>query len=248
MSARIKPRLTYANVVASIALFGVLAGGGAYAATKIGPKDIKTNAVRAKHIKGKQVRAKHITNNAVLTKHISDGAVDSNKLADDSVTSATVADDSLTGADIDEATLDGSLIDVRKVEGDDAVFLPQPATPGTTDEVVLIERGPLTVRAECANVAGAVEGRVTIENDNVEMALFKNSGTATVFPVTFPTTRHVIVSAQSGGPSFASESADYVAFTHAQGADSVGIGGQAAVLVALGVGAGCEIGAFGFIG
>lgn len=47
---RIKPHLSYANVVSSIALFAVL-GGGAYAASKIGPEDIKKNAVRTKHIK-----------------------------------------------------------------------------------------------------------------------------------------------------------------------------------------------------
>lgn len=53
----IRPKLTYANVVATIALFGMVAGGGAYAASKIGPKDIAKNAVRSKHIKDGQVKA-----------------------------------------------------------------------------------------------------------------------------------------------------------------------------------------------
>jgi hypothetical protein len=39
-------RLTYANAMATIAVFGVLAGGGAYAASKIGAGDIAKNAVR----------------------------------------------------------------------------------------------------------------------------------------------------------------------------------------------------------
>jgi hypothetical protein len=47
--------LTYANVVATLAAFGVLAGGGAYAASKIGAEDIKRNAIRTKHIKGGEV-------------------------------------------------------------------------------------------------------------------------------------------------------------------------------------------------
>ena len=59
MLHQLRRRITYANVMATIAVFGVLAGGGAYAASKIGPKDIKKNAVRAKHIKKDQVRAKH---------------------------------------------------------------------------------------------------------------------------------------------------------------------------------------------
>jgi hypothetical protein len=42
--------------MATIAVFGVLAGGGAYAAYKIGPSDISKNAVRSKHIKKGQVK------------------------------------------------------------------------------------------------------------------------------------------------------------------------------------------------
>jgi len=56
----IKRHLSYANVMSTIAVFAVL-GGGAYAAGKIGPKDIGKNAVRSEHIKKKQVRAKHIS-------------------------------------------------------------------------------------------------------------------------------------------------------------------------------------------
>jgi hypothetical protein len=60
-----RPRLTYANVVSSIALFGVLAGGGAYAASKIGPNDIKNSAVKSRHIDGKAVKAADIALGAV---------------------------------------------------------------------------------------------------------------------------------------------------------------------------------------
>ena len=70
---RLGVRLSYANVMATIAVFGVLAGGGAYAASKIGPREIGKNAVRAKHIKKA----------AVKTPKITDGAVTAAKLADD---------------------------------------------------------------------------------------------------------------------------------------------------------------------
>jgi hypothetical protein len=47
-----KPRrLSYANVTATIALVAALGMGGAYAADKIGSKDIGKNAVKSKHIK-----------------------------------------------------------------------------------------------------------------------------------------------------------------------------------------------------
>lgn len=61
----IRPRLTYANVVSSIALFGVLAAGGAYAASKIGSNDIKKNAVKSRHIDGKAVKTTDIARGAV---------------------------------------------------------------------------------------------------------------------------------------------------------------------------------------
>jgi hypothetical protein len=54
---KVRSRLTYANVMSTIAVFGVLAGGGAYAASKIGADDIAKNAVRSKHIKQRQVKA-----------------------------------------------------------------------------------------------------------------------------------------------------------------------------------------------
>lgn len=67
----IRGRLSYANVMATIAVFGVIAGGGAYAASKIGADDIAKNAVRAKHIK----------KGAVKKGKIADGAVSTAKLA-----------------------------------------------------------------------------------------------------------------------------------------------------------------------
>jgi hypothetical protein len=52
--ARIRPHLTYANVISTFCLFIVL-GGGAYAAGTIGSDDIKDNAVHSRHIKNGQV-------------------------------------------------------------------------------------------------------------------------------------------------------------------------------------------------
>jgi hypothetical protein len=81
MRTRLKP--TYANVMSTIAVFGVLAGGGAYAASEVGSRDIAPNAVRAKHVKKGQVKAKHIARNAIGTSRIRDGAVTTAKLADE---------------------------------------------------------------------------------------------------------------------------------------------------------------------
>ena len=58
MSA-IRARLTFANVMASVAVFAALAGG-AYAAATIDAGDIKKNAVRTKHIKNGEVNARDL--------------------------------------------------------------------------------------------------------------------------------------------------------------------------------------------
>ena len=69
MLERPRLKLSYANVMATLAMFAVR-GGGAYAAATIGAGDIKKNAVRSKHIK----------KNAVKTPKIKNGAVTANKL------------------------------------------------------------------------------------------------------------------------------------------------------------------------
>lgn len=60
MRERVRPRLTYANVMSSVAAFIALGGGAVWAAAQIGADDIKRKAVRAKHIKPDAVRTKHL--------------------------------------------------------------------------------------------------------------------------------------------------------------------------------------------
>jgi hypothetical protein len=79
MDARFRPRITYANVTATIALFLVL-GGGAYAAFSL-PK------------------------NSVGTKQLKNGAVTTAKLHNRAVKGSKVANKSLTGSQINSSTL-----------------------------------------------------------------------------------------------------------------------------------------------
>jgi hypothetical protein len=74
-------RLTYANVVASLALFLALGGGVVWAAGKIGAKGLKANAVTAGKIKRNAVTNSKIRGNAVTAAKIKSGAVDIAKLA-----------------------------------------------------------------------------------------------------------------------------------------------------------------------
>lgn len=65
MGVRISERLTYANVMATIAVFGVLAGGSAYAVSKIDTSDIARRAVTAKKIDREAVTSGKLASNAV---------------------------------------------------------------------------------------------------------------------------------------------------------------------------------------
>ena len=100
MRARLRPRLSYANVMASIAVFIALSGG-AYAAINlpegsVTSKEIAKNAVRAKQIAKRAVRKKELARNAVRSRKIKDGRVKASDLGDASVTSPKLADTAVT--------------------------------------------------------------------------------------------------------------------------------------------------------
>ncbi len=67
----IRKRLSYANVASTIALFAVVAGGGAYAASQIETSDIKNKAITTKKL----------ARGAVSGAKLADGAVSTSKLA-----------------------------------------------------------------------------------------------------------------------------------------------------------------------
>lgn len=85
----IRRRLTYANVVASLALFLAIAGGSAFAATQLAK-----NSVGAKQLK----------KNAVTAAKIKKEAVTSAKLKKASVTGSKIKAGTITGSQINPAT------------------------------------------------------------------------------------------------------------------------------------------------
>jgi hypothetical protein len=62
---QIRKRLSYANVMSSIAVFLVLGGGAAFAASKIGSHQLKSNSVTTAKIKKEAVTTAKIKKNAV---------------------------------------------------------------------------------------------------------------------------------------------------------------------------------------
>jgi hypothetical protein len=88
----VRRHFSYANVMATIAVFIAL-GGGAYALS------LPKNSVKSKNIAKRAVKARHIAKKAVKARHIAAGAVGRNAIADGAIDSAKVQDGSLLGAD-----------------------------------------------------------------------------------------------------------------------------------------------------
>jgi hypothetical protein len=126
----IRKRLTYANVMSSLAVFMVLGGGAAVAANgglpkgSVGTPQLKKNAVKTPKIApsavktgklGKQaVKAGKLANGAVLPGKIANGAVLTDKLAGDAVTTEKIGPDAVTtgklaGGAVTSAKVDGSI-------------------------------------------------------------------------------------------------------------------------------------------
>ncbi len=83
---QIRKRLTYANVMSSIAVFLMLGGATAFAANKIGANQLKANSVKTGKIVKEAVKAGKLAKNAVTTPKIANLAVTTEKIANDAVT------------------------------------------------------------------------------------------------------------------------------------------------------------------
>lgn len=102
---QIRRHLTYANVMSSIAVFLMLGGATAFAATKIGANEIKANSIKTGKIVKEAVVSGKIKNGAVTESKIADGAVTTNKIADGAVTTSKIVNDAVTGDKVKESTL-----------------------------------------------------------------------------------------------------------------------------------------------
>jgi hypothetical protein len=96
----VRKRITYANVMSSLAVFLVLGGATAFAATKIGSNEIKANSIITGKIKKEAVTAGKIKNAAVTGGKLADGSVNGAKILDGSVAEADIANEAVGNAKI----------------------------------------------------------------------------------------------------------------------------------------------------
>lgn len=80
-----RPRLTYANIASTLALFLALGGGAAYAAEKVHSDDIAAKAVKSSDLAPGAVRTANVFKRAIVSGKLALGAVRSNQIADGAV-------------------------------------------------------------------------------------------------------------------------------------------------------------------
>jgi hypothetical protein len=115
-----RPKLSYANVVSTLALFIALTGATAYAATKLPAKSvgepqlrpgavtadkIRRNAVTAPKIKEGAIKQGKLANGSITAAKLTLNSVTSGSLTASSVTNEKIAPDSVTGEKVLESTL-----------------------------------------------------------------------------------------------------------------------------------------------
>jgi len=165
---QIRKRLTYANVMSSIAVFLVLGGATAFAASQLGK-----NSVGTKQLKKNAVTAAKIKKNAITTVKVKNGAI----------TGAKVKAGSLTGSNINLSTLGtvpsantansaGTANSANSVAGriPFSVFM----NAGLHD---IANVGPFSVKARCIiNNAGSDEAQLLLFTSVNGAAMDDNNG------------------------------------------------------------------------
>jgi hypothetical protein len=162
---QIRKRLTYANVMSSIAVFLVLGGASAYAAKKIGSNEIKGNSITTGKIKKNAVTTAKIKKNAITTAKIKNGAVDGSK----------VKDGSLTGSDINSATL-GTVPLATSATNVNGIAISQfgERSAGGTAEKDVFNNGHLRVTFACDGGGNITVNAYTL-SDHASIQAYGNS-------------------------------------------------------------------------
>jgi hypothetical protein len=160
MLRRLRSRLTYANVMATIAVFIALATGGAYAANEWNGSNIQDGTLTGADIKdlslglpdygANSISTGKLKDQDVRTQDLRELGVTNSKIAWDSVSSGKVINNNLTGDDINESTLENVLRTPVRVIAGDLVPVPTGAKR--------------TVLANCTFPAVAVGGGVFWSN------------------------------------------------------------------------------------
>ena len=150
---QIRKRITYANVMSSIAVFLVLGGATAMAAKKIGSNEIKGNSITTGKIKKNAITTAKIKKSAITTAKIKNGAI--------------------TGPKVNLGTLGTVPNATHAVNADNATNWSRYFTTGIVkasagQNVQLFSVGPFTATGHCVDVGGGeLEAWTTMTTNQV---------------------------------------------------------------------------------
>jgi len=117
---RVSGRLTYANVMSTLALFVALGGAGAYAATQLPSRSVgapqlrpgavtadklRKNSVTAPKIKALAIKQGKLANEAFTAAKFANGAITAEKIANGAIGNDKIAGNAVTGDKVDESSL-----------------------------------------------------------------------------------------------------------------------------------------------
>jgi hypothetical protein len=163
---QIRKRLTYANVMSSIAVFLVLGGGAALAAGHLGK-----NSVGSKQLKKNAVTATKIKKNAVTGAKIKAGSVTGATIKAGSVTGSTIAAGSVTGANLAPGTVGAANLaansagnaQTQQVKVFKGGAVPAAADQASAPKIELGSVGPFNFYGKCFISGSEVEAVEYIE-------------------------------------------------------------------------------------
>ncbi|HUC08092.1 MAG TPA: hypothetical protein VMR96_08380 [Solirubrobacterales bacterium] len=111
-----KPKLTYANVTSTLALFVALTGTAAYAATKIPDRSVGEFQLRPGAVTAEKIRK-----NAVTAPKIKAAAIKQGKIANGAITAAKMTEGSVAAASIQGSAISNGKLAPEAVTGDKAL-------------------------------------------------------------------------------------------------------------------------------
>ena len=169
---QIRKRLTYANVMSSIAVFLVLGGATAIAA------GLAKNSVGSKQLKKNAVTTAKIKNNAVTTAKIKNGAITGAKVNAGSLGTVPNASHATTADSAGSANTAGNAGSVNGQTIHKILFRTT-SDSGSTGNVTVFNAGGLVITANCT-LGGATVTASTSKNDSSIYIDVFDSGSAEV--------------------------------------------------------------------
>ncbi|HZK15694.1 MAG TPA: hypothetical protein VFC52_03800 [Solirubrobacterales bacterium] len=165
---QIRKRLTYANVMSSLAVFLVLGGGAAVAArsslpgNSVGPRQLQPRAVKTGYIDRNAVRTGKIALEAVRAGKLAKNAVPTNRLRNNAVATAKIANFAVTTPKLRNANVTTEKIRGIAVTGDKIA-------PGVVDTGKLADAAVTRQKIADASVWAEQLGPVAIRTDTEEI-------------------------------------------------------------------------------